>query len=146
MYSSEQFYKLIYTLVLACWVALCLGAHVSILSWLYNCRSVFVHNVSFCYSKHTCRYSVGSMLGDVSQMYVITSLTKLSHHPTGHTTVLRRWINVVDVDLTSQQRRVPSGITFSHLRCDGIDVDIDTTLFLQLELHPYYVISYDHNS
>ena len=27
-----------------------------------------------------------------------------------HTTLLRRWINVVDVDSTSQQRRVPSGL------------------------------------
>ena len=30
--------------------------------------------------------------------------------PTGHTTFLRRWINVNDVDSTSQQRRVPSGL------------------------------------
>ena len=29
--------------------------------------------------------------------------------PIGHTTLLRRWINVNDVDPTSQQRRVPSG-------------------------------------
>ena len=29
--------------------------------------------------------------------------------PTGHTTLLRRWINVNDVDSKSQQRRVPSG-------------------------------------
>ena len=29
--------------------------------------------------------------------------------PTGHTALLRRWINVEDVDSTSQQRRVPSG-------------------------------------
>ena len=29
--------------------------------------------------------------------------------PTGHTTLLRRWINVIDFDLTSQQRRVSSG-------------------------------------
>ena len=28
---------------------------------------------------------------------------------TGHTILLRRWINVIDVDSTSQQRRVPSG-------------------------------------
>ena len=34
------------------------------------------------------------------------------HHvlPTGYTTLLRRWINVNDVDSTSQQRRVPSGL------------------------------------
>ena len=31
-------------------------------------------------------------------------------HPTGHTTLLRRWINVIDVDSPSQQHRVPSGI------------------------------------
>ena len=30
--------------------------------------------------------------------------------PTGHMTLLRRWINVIDVDSTSQQRRVPSGL------------------------------------
>ena len=29
--------------------------------------------------------------------------------PTGHTTLLQGWINVNDVDLTSQQRRVPGG-------------------------------------
>ena len=29
--------------------------------------------------------------------------------PTGHTTLLRRWINVIDVDSTSQQRRVAGG-------------------------------------
>ena len=26
-----------------------------------------------------------------------------------HTTFMRRWINVIDVDLASQQRRAPSG-------------------------------------
>ena len=35
-----------------------------------------------------------------------------SHLPTGHTTLLRRWINVNDVDSTSQQHRVPGG--YSH--------------------------------
>ena len=30
-------------------------------------------------------------------------------YPTGHTTLLRRWINVSDVDSTSQQRHVPVG-------------------------------------
>ena len=29
--------------------------------------------------------------------------------PTGHTTLLRRWINVINVDSSSQQRRVPGG-------------------------------------
>ena len=31
-------------------------------------------------------------------------------HPIWHTTLLRRWIKVNDVDLTSQQRRVSSGL------------------------------------
>ena len=29
--------------------------------------------------------------------------------PTGHTTLLRRWINIIDVNSTLQQRREPSG-------------------------------------
>ena len=36
--------------------------------------------------------------------------------PTGPTTLLRRWINVNDVDLTLQQRRVSSGLIHPHLR------------------------------
>ena len=37
--------------------------------------------------------------------------------PSGHMTLLRRWINVVDVDSASQQRRVPSwdSVTWSIL-------------------------------
>ena len=53
-----------------------------------------------------------------SSFLVVTSL------PTGHTTLLRRWMNVNGVDSTSQQRRVPSGsylwgswpVTLSHSR------------------------------
>ena len=37
----------------------------------------------------------------------------VSGFPTGHTALLRRWINVIDVDSTSQQRRVPS-VFMSH--------------------------------
>ena len=33
------------------------------------------------------------------------------HLPSGHTTLLRRWINVSDYDSTSLQRRVPSGLS-----------------------------------
>ena len=29
--------------------------------------------------------------------------------PTGHPTMLWRWLNVIDAESTSQQRRVPSG-------------------------------------
>ena len=35
--------------------------------------------------------------------------------PTGHTTLLRHWINVLDFYSTSQQRRVPSGFIFQNL-------------------------------
>ena len=50
------------------------------------------------------------------QSYVLTgTLDRPSHacetrlsYLTGYTTLLRRWINVNDVDSTSQQRRVPS--------------------------------------
>ena len=39
--------------------------------------------------------------------------TRLSFtFPTEHTTLLRRCINVDDVDSTSQQRRVPSGLAY----------------------------------
>ena len=34
---------------------------------------------------------------------------RYTYMPTGHTTLLHRWINVNDVDSTLQQRRVPSG-------------------------------------
>ena len=37
------------------------------------------------------------------------SFLPISTQPTGHTTLLWRWINVTDVDSTSQQRHVPSG-------------------------------------
>ena len=40
-----------------------------------------------------------------------------SKHTTGYTMLLRRWINVNDVDSTSQQRRVPSWL---HLHGDNI--------------------------
>ena len=40
----------------------------------------------------------------------------LKSSPTGHTTLLRRWINVIDVDSTSQQQRVPGGYIVSPPR------------------------------
>ena len=47
----------------------------------------------------------------------------------GHTTLLRRWINVFDVDSTSQQRRV-------HSR---VGVDYNWWLRLRLWLHVIYI-------
>ena len=40
---------------------------------------------------------------------VFTFMLFLLHEPTGHTTLLRDWSNVNDVDSTSQERRVPIG-------------------------------------
>ena len=55
-------------------------------------------------------------LGDVSE--TVRGLTQ----STGHTTLLRRWINVIDVDSTSQQRCVPGGSVhdFAYLRVDVV--------------------------
>ena len=44
-------------------------------------------------------------------------LTMAIAWPTGHTMFLRRWINVIDVDSTSYERRVHSAVT---LRCANI--------------------------
>ena len=43
------------------------------------------------------------------KMYIVCLYNTLSVPPTGHTMLLRRWIDVIDVDSTSQHRRVPSG-------------------------------------
>ena len=42
-------------------------------------------------------------------------------YPTGHTTLLRRWINVIAVDSTSQQRRMPSGTAWNDFFLWKID-------------------------
>ena len=62
---------------------------------------------------------VSSELAQMMSQYVKCCSVGLYHvlepwidYPNGHTTLLRRWINVNDVDSTSQQRRVPSEYTY----------------------------------
>ena len=45
------------------------------------------------------------------QQEILNIVACLWARPPGHTTLLRRWINVIDVDSQSQQRRVFSGVT-----------------------------------
>ena len=51
--------------------------------------------------------------------------------PTWHTTSMRRWINVIDVDSTSQQRRVPNG-TFLFGRIHPIAINQSSQITLPL--------------
>ena len=59
---------------------------------------------------------------------LVTEL-RLPKFPTGHTALFRRWINVIVVDSTSQQRRVPSGLDpdlnqqFCHARARASNSD-----------------------
>ena len=47
----------------------------------------------------------------VHESYLLNLNLFTSYIPIGHTTLLRRWINVIDVDSMSQQRRVPNGLS-----------------------------------
>ena len=53
-------------------------------------------------------------------LYLMAISRQKCVHSTGHTTLLRRWINVTDVDSTSQQRRIPSGISETPQRARAV--------------------------
>ena len=63
---------------------------------------------------------------------------------TGHTTLLRRWISVIDVDSTSQERRVPMqwDIYIRHLHCALQYQKTVTFYFLSNQLLPFGFAEY----
>ena len=65
-------------------------------------------------------------------------------YPAGHTTLLRRWISVIDVDSTSQQRRVPSGMRRLAYECaDEHYVIIQISITDQKALSALYLSELD---
>ena len=61
------------------------------------------------------------------------------YYPTGHTTLLKRWINVTGVDSTSQQRRVSMGM--SQRLFSGVQIQLKVSL-AQSEIQLTLIIFY----
>ena len=76
--------------------------------WTQGCATSIAIFFVIWHDLQTRCQSWSSLEYDVLQSACLICM--LQNIPTRHTTLLQRWINVIDVDSTSQQRRVSSGL------------------------------------